>query len=387
MTIDLRPLAVALGGFCSFLNLYAPQALLPELAREFGVGAADISAVMTVGTFAIALSAPFCGAVADVLGRKWVITVSMAIASIPTALVAFAPDVETIIAYRFVQGLLLPSIFTVVLAYVGDEWPPKDAARLAGVYVMGASVGGFSGRLIPGIVADIAGWRTGFAVLAVITLVATIVVAVTLPREKNFVRTDGLRASARQMLRHLRNPQLIATFAVGFGVLFNFIATFTYIGFRLAAPPYSLSNTALGALFTTYLVGSFLSPLVGRGIAAFGRRGFMLIVIVCWIGGILMLLASPLPVIVAGLVVCAACGLLAQSVSTGYVTTTISEGRSSAVGLYFTSFNLGGSLGAFLPGLTWNQWGWPMVVAEVMVMLAIMASIVAAIWPAAQPRP
>jgi MFS transporter, YNFM family, putative membrane transport protein len=386
MTIDLRPLAVALGGFCSFLNLYAPQALLPELAREFGVGAAAISTVMTVGTFAIALSAPFCGAVADVLGRKWVITVSMAIASIPTALVAFAPDVETIIACRFVQGLMLPSIFTVVLGYVGDEWPQKDAARLAGVYVMGASVGGFSGRLIPGVVADIAGWRMGFLVLAVITLIATVIVAVVLPREKNFVRSDGLMASGRQMLRHLGDPQLIATFAVGFGVLFNFIATFTYIGFRLAAPPYSLSNTALGALFTTYLVGSFLSPLVGRGIAAFGRRDFMLVLLVCWTCGILMLLAPQLPIIIAGLVVCAGCGLLAQSVSTGYVTTTTSEGRSSAVGLYFTSFNLGGSLGAFLPGLTWNQWGWPMVVAQVAVMLAIMASVVAAVWPSAQPR-
>jgi predicted MFS family arabinose efflux permease len=385
MTLDLRPLAVALGGFCSFINLYAPQALLPELAREFGVGAGDISAVMTAGTFAIALSAPFCGAVADVLGRKWVITVSMAIASIPTALIALAPDVETIIVYRFIQGLLLPSIFTVVLAYVGDEWPPKEAARLAGVYVMGASVGGFSGRLIPGIVADMAGWRTGFAVLAIITLMATVVVAITLPREKNFIRSEGLLASGRQMLRHLRNPQLIATFAVGFGVLFNFIATFTYIGFRLAAPPYALSNTALGALFATYLVGSFLSPLVGRGIAAFGRRGFVLVLFVGWTGGALLLLAPQLPVIIAGLVMCAGCGLLSQSVSTGYVTTTIQEGRSSAVGLYFTAFNLGGSLGAFLPGLTWDRFGWPVVVAEVVVMLAIMAAIVAAVWTPQRP--
>jgi predicted MFS family arabinose efflux permease len=160
---------------------------------------------------------------------------------------------------------------------------------------------------------------------------------------------------------------------------------FTYIGFRLAAPPYSLSNTALGALFATYLVGSFMSPLVGRGITAFGRRGFMLVLFAGWTGGVLLLLAPQLPVIIAGLVMCAGCGLLSQAVSTGYVITTTPDGRSSAVGLYFTAFNLGGSVGAFLPGLTWNQWGWPMVVGEVVVMLMIMAAIVAAVWPSQRP--
>jgi len=381
MTLDLRPFAVALGGFCSFINLYAPQALLPELARQFGVGAADISAVMTAGTLAIALSAPFAGAVADVLGRKWVVTASMAIAIVPTVLIALAPDVQTIIVLRFVQGVLLPPIFTVVIAYIGDEWTPQEAASVAGIYVMGASFGGISGRVVPGVIADLFGWRAGFMVLAVITLVATVIVAFVLPREKNFVKSDGLGASARQMLAHFRNPQLVGTFVIGFGVLFGFISTFTYIAFRLAEPPYSLSNSALGFLFTTYLIGSFASPLIGRGIAALGRRGLVFILLAVWLFGILLLLASPLPVIIAGLTLCGSCGLLVQAVSTGVVTTTATEGRSSAVGLYTTSFYVGGSLGAFLPGLTWERFGWPMVVIEVVVMLGVMATALAMTWP------
>jgi MFS transporter, YNFM family, putative membrane transport protein len=386
MTRDLRPLAVALGGFCSFLNLYAPQALLPELGREFGVGVADISAVMTVGTLGVALSAPFSGTVADVLGRKWIITLSMTIAAVPGILVTLAPDVHTIIAYRFVQGLLLPPIFTVVLAYVGDEWPPKEAAGIAGIYVTGASCGAFCGRLIPGVVADIAGWRAGFAALAVMTLMAAAIVAVALPREKNFVGSDGLIASARQMMRHFTDPRLVATFVVGFGILFNFIAIFTYVAFRLAAPPYSLSNSALGMLFATTLVGSVLSPLVGRGIASLGLRGFMLALLAISSGGVLLLLAPQVPIIIAGLVVFAGCSLLSQAMSMGFVATTATEGRSSAVGLYVTWFYVGGSLGAFLPGLTWDRLGWPVVVAEVLVMLAIMAITVALMWPPARPK-
>src|SRR5712675_1134308 len=77
MTIDPRKIAIAIAGFCTFLNLYSPQALLPALAREFGVGAAEISTIMTASTLAIALTAPFTDAIADVLGRKRVIAAAM----------------------------------------------------------------------------------------------------------------------------------------------------------------------------------------------------------------------------------------------------------------------------------------------------------------------
>ena len=105
------------------------------------------------------------------------------------------------------------------------------------------------------------------------------------------MRSEGFAASGAQMLRHLRNPQLLATYAVGFGTLFNFIATFTYVSFHLAAPPYNFSSTLLGALFVTYLGGTVVAPWTGRLIARFGRRNFVLGVIAVWIGGALLLLA------------------------------------------------------------------------------------------------
>ncbi len=386
MAFDYRRIGVAIAGCSAFLNLYSPQALLPELAREFGAGAAQTSTIMTAGTLAIAISAPFAGAIADVFGRKRIITAAMIAASLPGLMIAFAPDVATIAVYRFIQGLLLPPIFTVILAYVGDEWPPHEVPGVAGVYVTGASLGGVSGRLIPGIVADIAGWRAGMVVVAALTLLAGLLIAATLPRERNFVRSEGLAASGLQMLRHLGNPSLVATYAVGFGVLFNFIATYTYIGFRLAAPPYRFSNSALGLLFLTYLVGMVSAPLAGRGVVLLGRRGFMFVLVAAWITGALLLLAPQIPAIILGLVLCAGSGLLSQAVSTGYVAGSTKEGRSSAVGLYFTSFYIGGSIGAFLPGLTWEVWGWPVVVAEVATMLSIMGLVVALAWPATAPR-
>jgi YNFM family putative membrane transporter len=377
MPIDARKIAVATTGFCAFLNLYSPQALLPELAREFSASPAEMSSVMTASAAAIALTAPFTGALADVIGRKRVITAAMLAVVIPMALIALATSLESMIMWRFLQGLLLPPIFAVAIAYVGDEWPTAEVPAVAGLYITGASIGGFAGRFVPGVLADLIGWRSGFIALAAMSLAGAVAVAVLLPRERSFVRSEGLGASVRQMLRHLRNPQLVATYAIGFGVLFNFIAVFTYVNFHLAAPPYSFSPTLLGAIFVTYLAGSATAPLIGWAVVRFGRRPFILGVLGAWACGALLLLAQPISAIIIGLLLCAVCGMLCQAISTGYVTAIAKEGRSSAVGLYVTAFYVGGSMGALLPGLAWNAAGWPACVAMALAMLAIMTAIAA----------
>jgi predicted MFS family arabinose efflux permease len=380
MMLEGRRIAVALAGFCTFINLYMPQALLPSLAREFAVGAAEISMIITSSTLAIALTAPFTGALADVIGRKRVITAAMVALIVPTVAVAFAATVPALIFWRFVQGLMLPPIFAVIVAYIGDEWPSAEVPGIAGLYVAGSSLGGFAGRFVTGILADLVGWRGAFLAIAAMTLASAATVAWLLPRERKFVRSDGIAASLRQMLRHLGNPQLLATYAVGFGVLFNFIATFTYVSFHLAAPPYDFSATLLGAIFITYLVGTVATPMAGCAVNRFGRRTFMLGTLALWIGGAFLMLAPSLAAIIAGLTVCATCGMMCQAISTGTVTATAHEGRSSAVGLYVTSFYTGGAAGAVLPGLAWNGGGWPAVVAMVAAMLALMAVIVTFAW-------
>jgi predicted MFS family arabinose efflux permease len=380
MAFDFRPLAIATAGFTAFVNLYSPQALLPELSHDFGVGAGEISALMTASTAAIALTAPFTGALADVLGRKRLITAAAFAVVVPTLAMAAASGVPQLVLLRFVQGLLLPPIFTVAVAYVGDEWPPADVPRVTGLFISGSSVGGFCGRFITGAVADLVGWRASFAAIALVTLIGALMVTLALPRERRFVRSVGFATSAWQMLAHLRNPRLLAIYAVGFGVLFNFIATFTYVSFHLAAPPYNFSPTLLGALFATYLAGSLTVPWVGRAILLFGRRRFVLGIIAVWIAGALLLMTPPIAAIIVGLTICATCGMVCQAVSTGYVITTAKEGRSSAAGLYASSFYVGGSAGAFLIGFVWNAAGWTGCVAAIIAVQAVMAVIVATAW-------
>jgi len=376
MNQNFRRAAVGIPGFCAFLILYAPQSLLPLLAQEFSVTPADISMTMTATALAIAITAPFAGAIADVLGRKRVIVAAMLLLAVPTVMIALSPSLPALIFWRFVQGLVLPPIFTVVVAYIGEEWPPAEATGVTGLYMSATSIGGFCGRFFSGMLADTIGWRNGFIVLAAVTFACGLAVAAVLPRERNFVRSEGLAASGKQMLLHLRNPRLLAIYAVGFGTLFNFVALFTYVGFVLAAPPFNLSPTLLGAIFVTYLVGAFALLWLGRAVARFGRRTLIIGTIAVWMCGALLMLVASLWAIIAGLSIAAACGFITQATSTSSVALTAESGRTSAIGLYATCFYVGGGLGAILPGLTWSAGGWPACVAMVVAMQALMATVI-----------
>src|SRR5258708_6032131 len=150
------------------------------------------------------------------------------------------------------------------------------------------------------VLGDLVGWRPAFLALAGLSLAGAIMVILLLPPETKFVRSQGLTASSLQMLRHLGNRQLLSTYGIGFGVLFNYIAVFTYVSFHLAAPPFSFSSTLLGAIFTTYLIGTLLAPVTGRMIARLGRRTCLPLVIAAWACGCLLMLVPSVVAIIAG---------------------------------------------------------------------------------------
>ncbi len=154
--------AVGLAGFAAMMNMYAPQAVLPLLADEFGVGPAGISQIMTVNALAVAVTAPFTGVIADVAGRRRVIALAMALLVIPDLMMAFSPGLEALLFWRFVQGLLLPPIFAVSVAYIGSEWPADEATGVTGLFIAATAVGGFTGRMLIAALAEPIGWRHAF---------------------------------------------------------------------------------------------------------------------------------------------------------------------------------------------------------------------------------
>jgi len=370
-------------GFCAFVTLYAPQPLLPMLAREFHASAGAVSLVLTASTAAVALAAPFAGVVADRLGRKRVIVLSALLLSLPTAGAAASGSLTQMLVWRFWQGVFTPGIFAVTIAYVNDEWEHGVGAAMSS-YVAGTVLGGFSGRMISALVAAHSSWRWSFVVLAALDALCAAAMWVWLPPDRHFTRTRRAASAPRAMLGHLRNPPLLATYAVGFCVLFTLIATFTYVNFYLAAPPFRLGTTSLGLIFVVYLIGAVVTPVAGRAIDRLGHRFTLVAAFSGGIGGISLTLVPHLAAVLAGLALTSTGVFIAQSAASSYVGRLAQSSRGAAVGLYVMFYYAGGSFGAAIPGRFWNRGGWPATVALIAAVEVITIVLCILFWkPAA----
>jgi predicted MFS family arabinose efflux permease len=373
-------LAVFAAGFATFINMWCTQSILPQLAAAFHVSQAKTGLIVTAPLVATAMMAPIIGAVSDRFGRKNLVLGAAVLLVIPTALVADAQNFATMTALRFLQGLMLPFIFTITIAYIGDETSGANTARLAGTYTSGAIFGGFSGRLVSGLVTAATDWRVALLVVAAMTLTMAVIIGVAMPKEQNFRPLYGFGRAMRSFPMHMTNKRLLATFAVGFGVLFSLVAVFTYINFRLSAAPYHMGPAALGAIFVVYLGGVVMSPIAARLSTRFGRKRVMTLAAPIIAAGLLLTLAGPLWSIILGLLLISSAIFVQQTLATAFVGAAAREGKSTAVGLYVTFYYIGGSAGGLAPAGVWHTYGWPGCVALVAIVQAIMLATALRYW-------
>jgi predicted MFS family arabinose efflux permease len=292
-----------------------------------------------------------------------------------------------LIGWRFVQGLLMPGIIAVTIAYISEEWAAGGAATVMAAYVAGNVLGGVTGRFLSGMVAEHFGWRLSFVALGALNALGAAAVWKWLPQPRVAVAAGSLRGSVGDMLAHLRKPVLLATFAIGMGTLFALVATFTYITFYLAAPPFGLGTAALGSLFLVYLVGVVVTPLCGRWIDRFGHRPAYVGSALASAAGIAMTLSHWLPLVVAGLAVCSTGVFVCQSAATAYLGHVAGRAKSSAAGLYSTFYYAGGTLGAAVPALAWSGGGWPGCVAMTIAVLLGTVGLTLGFWRGVQTVP
>jgi YNFM family putative membrane transporter len=384
-----RTAAVVCAGFCAFLTLFAPQPLLPLLAATFHASAASVSLVVTASTLAVALAAPLAGAISDRLGRKRVMVPAAFLLALPTFLAATSAGLGQLVFWRFWQGVFTPGIFAVTIAYINEEWETGTGAAVA-AYVAGTVLGGFSGRMVSAVVTAHWSWRWAFVALGLLNAFGAVAIWLWLPPGRHFARHRSGAPVLRPMLLHLRNPRLVATYAVGFCVLFTLIATFTYINFYLAAPPFRLGTQALALLFVVYLVGAVITPFAGRTIDRFGHRAALVLAFGGGICGVSLTLVHSMAAVLAGLALCCTGVFIANAASSSYVGVVAREARAAAVGLYVTFYYTGGTFGSAVPGYFWARGGWPACVALVIVVQALTIAISVVFWQpdsAAQPLP
>ena len=380
-TTDFRRVVASLfaAGVATFALLYSTQALLPELADQFGVSSGTSTLSLSVTTVGLGAALLVAGPSSERVGRTRLIHLSLGAAAVVAAACAVAPTWHVLLILRLLQGVVLGGLPAVATAYLREELHPSTHARAAGLYVGGTALGGMTGRLATGAVGEVAGWRWALGAAALLGLLCALVVRVALPESRHFQPTSiGPRGMVPMARRALGDPALLALYAIGACAMGAFIAVFNGLGFRLAAAPFHLGLGAASLVFLVYPLGSIGSTVGGRLADSVGRRAVAPLGCLLAVAGVVLTLPSSLPWMVAGIGLLTAGFFVVHGVASGWVPVRAHAGgvaTAQAASFYLFAYYAGSSVFGSLAGQAWSWSGWDGVVALSAALLGVTGGL------------
>lgn len=384
-------LAFFAAGVATFMVLYSIQALLPALARAFGTSPAGASLVLSTTTAALAVSLPAVGLLSDRVGRRPVMLLSLGATSTLGLASAFAPTLPVLLVLRTLIGLSLGGITAIAMAHLSEEVEPASLGSAMGIYISGNTIGGLAGRLLVSALEPWAGWHRALAAVGALALAATGVFWRLLPPTRHFVPSARPFANLVRAVRdQFADPVLRRLFFLGAALMGSFVTVYNYVGFRLTAPPYRWSSTAVGWIFLVYLVGTFSSSWMGRLADRVGRSRVLTAGLLLMLAGIGMSLWVAVPVLVLGIAVFTFGFFGAHATASAWVGRRATTGTGLASSLYLLLYYLGSSIGGTTGGVLWARFGWPGVAGMIGGFTAaglVLAQGLARLTRAAAPPP
>ncbi|OYX35258.1 MAG: hypothetical protein B7Y99_03840 [Caulobacterales bacterium 32-69-10] len=377
-TPAFRRMMVALvaGGFAAFALLYCAQPLLPIFAAEFDQTAASASLAVSLANGTLAGAILFTSVVADRFDRRRLMVGAVVAAAILTLVVSIAPTWHLLLWARGLTGVVLAGVPAVALSYVVEEVDAASIGLAVGLHIGGNVFGGMAGRLATGILADHYGWRIAVGAIGVCGLLAAGVLWLALPPSRRFTpRARPILPALIALSGPFKDKGLPWLFLQSFIGMGSFVAVYNYIGFRLLGPPYNLSQTVVGLIFTCYLLGIVSSAWVGDLAGRLGRRKVYWMPIAGMVVGVALTAAGPLPLVVLGVAVLTFGFFGAHSVASSWVGRRAGAQRVAASSLFLFFYYMGGSVIGTVAGFAWGHFGWSGVVILLEGLLGLALAV------------
>jgi MFS transporter, YNFM family, putative membrane transport protein len=374
----MRSLVIGLTAFLTVVDLFATQAILPTLARHYGVTPAAMGFAVNASTIGMAIASLATGLFSPRIDRRAGILISLSVLALPTALLSIAPDLTTFTLLRVLQGLCMASAFALTLAYLGEQCSPMDAGGAFAAYITGNVASNLIGRLISAAAAEHFGLASNFLLFAALNLSGAVLVYFTIARAEGRLSDEQATESPRTALSaHLRNPALRAAFAIGFCILFAFIGTFSYVNFVLVHAPLNLSRMQLGLVYFVFLPSIVTTLFAGKAVAHYGTRATLWGALGLAGLGLPLLLTAQLVWVLAGMVLVGIGTFFAQAATTGFVGHNAAANRGVASGAYLACYFSGGLVGTAVLGRLFDWFGWGACVGGIGAALAMAAWLAA----------
>ncbi|NUR07602.1 MAG: MFS transporter [Nocardioidaceae bacterium] len=370
-------LAMMCAALAAFGLLYSTQALLPPIGAAFGVGPTAAALTVSAATGSLALAIVPLSSVAESVGRVPVMRAGLLVACLATFVAALAPWFWLLLVARGLVGVALAAVVAVAVAHLGDEVHPAELGTAIGVYVAGNTLGGITGRLVPGLVEESSSWRAAVALLGVVAALAAVAFTRLLPSPR---RTSSTVSRPRDHVSAVRSlvadPGVVRLCVLAFVLMGGFVACYNYLTFRLEAPPLAMSTTVTSLLFLAYLAGTVSSPLAGRLADRYGRRRLALAGIAVSLAGLALTLPDRVLLVTVGLVVFTFGFFATHAVASGWVSARGTGRRGQAAAMYLMSYYLGSSAFGALIGLAYQYDGWPATAAAIAALYVVAAVVV-----------
>lgn len=372
----LRSIIIGVTAFLTVVDLFATQAILPSLAKAYNVSPAAMGFAVNASTMGMAVAGLAVAYFSRRIDRRVGILASLVLLSVPTALLAVAPDLTTFTALRIAQGVFMATAFTLMLSYLGEACTAQETAGAFAAYITGNVASNLFGRLLSAALADHLGLAGNFYVFAALNLAGAVLVYFYL---KGTSAMPILGVAGRSPLavwrEHLRSASLRASFIIGFCILFAFIGTFTYVNFVLVREPLGLSRMTLGFVYFVFLPSIVTTPLAGHAVARFGTQRPFVIALGVAAAGLPLLIVPHLSAVLAGLALVGVGTFFAQAIATGFVGRAATADRGAASGIYLACYFFGGLVGSAVLGQVFDRIGWGACVAGVGLALTVAAAL------------
>ena len=310
----LWTLAIVAG--VSVANLYYNQPLLDIMRHELEVSEFKTNLIAMITQIGYALGLLFIVPLGDLYRRKNIILTNFFLLIFSLLAIAMAPNIYIIWAASLITGIcsMIPQIFVPIASQFSR---PENKGRNVGVVISGLLTGILASRVVSGFVGEVLGWREMYFIAAGMMLLCAIVVLKVLPDiQPTFQgKYSGLMKSLFSLVREYPSLRI---YSIRAGLAFgSFLAMWSCLAFKMGEAPFHASSDVIGIL-----------------------------------------------------------GMQCIQLSNQTSIFDIYPSASNRVNtIFMTTYFIGGSLGTFLAGSSWQTWGWSGVVGTGVILTIISLSI------------
>lgn len=350
---------MAIGAGLVVANNYYNQPLLGMIAQELGRSEEATSKIAMLTQVGYAVGLLLIIPLGDMFKRKKIILIDFVFIIASLLLFAFGQSLEVLIIASFLIGLtsVVPQIFIPIAAQMSS---PEKKDKNVAMVMSGLLIGILASQVFSGIVGEHLGWREVFIIAAAIMFVLALFIAWLLPNVDSTFKGTYIQLM-KSIVGYVKELPALRLAALRGGLSFGAFSVFwTVLAFRLQQAPYFAGSDVAGMLGVIGIVGAMGASLGGYLSDKVKRNTVIIIstatIIISWL--VFGFFDTSYLGLIIGIILLDL-GLGCLNVTNQFIVySTHPEAANRLNTVYMVSYFVGGSLGTFLAGMAWADYGW-----------------------------